>query len=119
MWSAANLGCDLPRHLCPSYRTRATSKPGHVAALAEDRKAEKYKDLPRSHWFCPLSIETMVAMGPRTLDLVRDVGRQIALETGKPKSTDFVLQRLSVAEGKLCLSVKGHYLSSFLNDMSY
>ena len=46
----------------PSYRTHATSEPGRVVALAEDRKVDKiYRDLPRSHLFCPLSIE---AMGP-------------------------------------------------------
>ena len=45
-----------------------------MAALAEDRKVDKYRDLPRSHLFCPLSIETMGAMGPRSLELVREVG---------------------------------------------
>ena len=68
-----------------------------MAALAEDRKVDKYRDLPRSPLFCPLSIETMGAMGPRSLDLVREVGRRIAMETGEPRSTDFLLQRLSVA----------------------
>ena len=64
-----------PDTFAPSYRTHATSEPGHVAALAEDRKVDKYRDLPRSHLFCPLSIETMGAMGPRSLELVREVGR--------------------------------------------
>ena len=91
-----------------SYRTHATSEPGRVAALAEDRKVDKYRDLPRSHLFCPLSIETMGAMGPRSLELVREVGRRIALETGEPRSTDFLLQRLSVAVQRgNCASVLG------------
>ena len=82
--------------------------PGRVAALAEDRKVDKYRDLPRSHLFCPLSIETMGAMGPRSLELVREVGRRIALETGEPRSTDFLLQRLSVAVQRgNCASVLG------------
>ena len=68
-----------------------------MAALAEDRKVDKYRDLPRSHLFCQLSIETMGAMGPRSLELVREVGGRIAMETGEPRSTDFLLQRLSVA----------------------
>ena len=33
----------------------------------------------------------MAAMGPRTLDLVR---RRVAMETGEPKSTDFLLQHV-------------------------
>ena len=48
-----------PDTFAASYRTHATSEPGRVAALAEDRKVDKYRDLPRSHLFCPLSIETM------------------------------------------------------------
>ena len=56
----------------------------------------------------PLSIETMGAMGPRSLELVREVGRRIALETGEPRSTDFLLQRLSVAVQRgNCASVLG------------
>ena len=79
-----------------------------MAALAEDRKADKYRDLPRSHWFCPLSIETMGAMGLRSLELVREVGRRIAMETGEPRSTDVLLPRLSVAVQRgNCASVLG------------
>ena len=95
---------------CPdtSYRAYATSEPGCVAALAEDRKADKYKNLPRSHWFSPLSIETMGTMGPKTRGLIRDVGRRIAEETGEPRSADFLLQRLSVAVQRgNCASVLG------------
>ena len=97
-----------PDTYAPSYRTHATTEPGRVAALAEEKKADKYRDLPRSHWFCPLSIESMGAMGPRTLELVRDVGRRITLETGDSRSTDFLLQRLSVAVQRgNCASVLG------------
>ena len=47
-------------------------------------------------------------MGPRSLDLVREVGRRIAMETGEPRSTDFLLQRLSVAVQRgNCASVLG------------
>ena len=74
-----------PDTYAPSYRTHATTEPGWVVALAEEKKADKYRDLPRSHWFCPLSIEFMGAMGPRTLELVRDVGRRIATDTGEPR----------------------------------
>ena len=47
-------------------------------------------------------------MGPRSLELVREVGRRIALETGEPRSADFLLQRLSVAVQRgNCASVLG------------
>ena len=111
LWKCGQLlvwDATCPDTFAPSYRTHATSEPGRVAALAEDRKVDKYRDLPRSHLFCPLSIETMGAMGPRSLELVREVGRRIAMETGEPRSTDFLLQRLSVAVQRgNCASVLG------------
>ena len=79
------------------YTSPATTGPGRVAALADEKKADKYRDLPWNHWFCPLSIDSMGVMGLRTLELVRDVGRRITTETGDSRSTDFLLQRLLVA----------------------
>ena len=42
------------------------------------------------------------------MELVREIGRRIAMETGEPRSTDFLLQRLSVAvQRRNCASVLG------------
>ena len=68
-----------------------------MAESAEDRKAEKYCGLPASHSFTPVAIETLGAIGPRSMLFLRDLGRRIALESGEPRSTDYLLQRLSVA----------------------
>ena len=69
-----------------------------MAESAEDRKAEKYRGLPASHSFTPpVAIETLGAIGPRSMLFLRDLGRRIALESGEPRSTDYLLQRLSVA----------------------
>ena len=63
-----------PDTFAPSYRAHATVEPGRVAAIAEDRKDEKYRDLPSTHWFCPIAIETMGAVGPRCAEsLLRQV----------------------------------------------
>ena len=68
----------------------------------------RWLDLPSSHLFCPISIETMGAMGPRSLTLVKEVGRRIMAETGEAKSTDYLLQRLSIAVQRgNCASVLG------------
>ena len=67
-----------------------------MAESAEDRKAEKYRGLPASHSFTLIAIETMGAIGPRSLAFLKDLGHQIAMESGEPKSTDFLLQWLSV-----------------------
>ena len=110
-WKSGRLlvwDATCPDTFAPSYRAHATVEPGRVAAGAEDRKEEKYRDLPSSHLFCPISIETMGAMGPRSLTLVKEVGRRIMAETGEAKSTDYLLQRLSIAVQRgNCASVLG------------
>ena len=59
-----------------------------MAESAEDRKAEKYyRGLPASHSFTPVAIETLGAIGPRSMLFLRDLGRRIALESGEPRST--------------------------------
>ena len=50
-----------------------------------------------SHSFTTVAIETLGAIGPRSMLFLRDLGRRIALESGEPRSTDYLLQRLSVA----------------------
>ena len=110
-WKSGRLlvwDATCPDTFAPSYRAHATVEPGRVAAIAEDRKDEKYRDLPSTHWFCPIAIETMGAMGPRSLALLKEVGRRIMSETGEAKSTEYLLQRLSVAVQRgNCASVLG------------
>ena len=45
-------------------------------------KAEKYRGLPASHSFTPVAIETLGAIGPRSMLFLRNLGRRIALESG-------------------------------------
>ena len=96
-------GCLLVWEVtCPdtfalSYRVHATQEPGKVAATAEERKSEKYRGLPPGHMFSPIAIETLGAIGPKSLALLKDLGRRIRSELGEPKSTEYLLQRLSVA----------------------
>ena len=80
-----------------SHRPYATQGAGKVAEHTEDRKADKYQDLPPSHIFTPMAVETMGAIGPRSVAFLRQLGSRIARETGEPRSTDFLLQRISVA----------------------
>ncbi len=55
----------------PSYRAHATQGPGKVA---EERKEEKCSSLPPSHWFPPIVIETMGAVGPKSMALPHSGG---------------------------------------------
>ena len=50
----------------------------------------------------------MGTVGPKSMVLLRDVGRRIAEETGEVRARDFLFQRLSVAVQRgNCASVLG------------
>ena len=86
-----------PDTLAPSYRAHATQESGKVAASAEERKCEKYQGLPPGHTFTPVAIETLGAIGPKSMVFLRELGRRIRAVTDEPKSADYLLQRISVA----------------------
>ena len=88
-----------PDTFTPFYRAHATQEPGKVTEAAEDRKCEKYMGLPPGHFFSPVAIETLGAIGPKSLALLKELWRHIRAETGEPKSREYLLQRLSVASG--------------------
>ena len=94
-----------PDTFTTSYRTQEAGK---VAENVEDRKAENYRRLPTSHSFTPIAFETMGAIGPRLMAFLMNLGRQIAMESGELKSTDILLQQLSVAVQRgNCASMRG------------
>ena len=66
-----------PDTLAPSHRAHATQESGKVAASAEERKCEKYQGLPPGHFFTPVAIETLGAIGPKSMVFLRDLGRRI------------------------------------------
>ena len=99
-WKSGRLlvrDATCPDTFAPSYRAQATQGPGKFAAADEERKEEKYCCLPAGHYFSLVAIETMGAVGPKSMALLRDVGRRIAEETGELRVRDFLFQRLSVA----------------------
>ncbi len=52
-----------PDSFAPSYDIQATTAAGEVAAHAEERKILKYRDLPVTHLFVPVAIETTGVIG--------------------------------------------------------
>ena len=108
VWSFTCVGRDMPGHFALLYRTQATQGPGKVAAVVEERKEEKYHCLLPSHYFSPVAIETMGALGSRSMALLRDIGHRITEETGESHARDFIFQQLSVAVQRgNCASVLG------------
>ena len=45
----------------------------------------------------PVGVETLGPWGPKGLQLIQEVGKFIAAETSEPRSTDFLLQLISIA----------------------
>ena len=80
--------------LAPSYASSSTSEAGAVAALAEERKINKYAAMDPSH---TLAVETLGAFGPNTATFLKDLGRRIRQTSGEEKSFPYLVQRLAVA----------------------
>ena len=92
MWDAT-----CPDTLAPSYSSHATLAAGEVAALAEERKVAKYNGLPVTHSFTPVAIETLGAIGPKSLVFLKELGWRARRQSGDERAASFLLQRLSVA----------------------
>jgi len=67
------------------------------ADLVEERKTDKYSSLGAGYSFTPVAIETLGAMGKRSLAFVRELGHRVMQSTGEVKARTYLLQRLSVA----------------------
>ena len=85
------------QRLAVSY-TRIASAPGSsVAAIAEEKKVDKYKDLSRDFVTQPVAVETLGGLGPTTLSFLTDLGHRISIISGNKRSTEFLRQRLGIA----------------------
>ena len=85
-----------PDTLAASHLNRAVVSAGSVANDAEDRKSAKYLALAPLYNFQPIAVETLGALGECATDFFQQLGRRISATTGEPRSSQFLLQRLSV-----------------------
>ena len=92
-----SVGYYIPDTFAVSFMGRATSGAGYVAALSEERKAEKYSHLTPTYLFTPVVIESSGAIGPQSRAFLWELGRCVQLESGDTNSIMYLLQRLSVA----------------------
>ena len=83
--------------LAPSHRVLASSEAGAVADDAENRKKLKYSHLDPTHYFIPVAVETLGALGRDARSFLREVGHRVAESTGDPLAHEFLIQRVAVA----------------------
>ena len=86
-----------PDTLALSYHHQATIRAGAVADLVGERKTDKYSSLGAGYSFTPVAIETLGAMGKRSLAFVRELGHRVMQCTGEVKARTYLLQHLSIA----------------------
>jgi len=81
----------------PTYLKASAARPGHAAALAELDKHRLYEDLEERYLFVAVAVETTGVFGEEGLKLIKKIGQKIRDITGEPRSTNYLLQRISVA----------------------
>ena len=86
-----------PDTLAASHLNTAVAGPGAVANEAEAKKRIKYSCLAPTFHFVPVAVETLGAIGEEANEFLHELGRRIASVTGERRSTEFLLQRLSIA----------------------
>jgi len=57
----------------------------------------KYRGLKENFHFIAVGIETLGACGPEAKALLKEIGKRLTKSTGEPRSSSFLMQRVSVA----------------------
>src|SRR6267154_96145 len=88
-----------PDTLAASYVNQSAASAGSIAARAEQNKRTKYVLLMQSEGvlFTPIAIETLGTWGPAAVEICKEIGSRLAIESGDPRSLFFLKQRLGLA----------------------
>ena len=92
VWDATCVDTFAPTNIINS-----AVNPSSAAEAAERGKRQKYRVLGDIYQFEPLAFETTCVFGPSTLNTVNDLGRRLKAETGEPRETLWLKQRLGLA----------------------
>ena len=82
--------------LASTYVSASSQNAGSAAAAAETRKITKYSHLSTNYNFIPIALETFGAWGKDTEELFSEIERRIRLNSGEPKTMEFLRQRISI-----------------------
>src|SRR5690349_12634142 len=80
----------------PTYVASCIVNPGSAARVGEELKKRHYNFLQDRFIFVPVAIETSGVWGSEGLRLVKETGRRITQVTGEPRSTQYLIQRISL-----------------------
>src|SRR6218665_933881 len=72
------------------------STTGGAAEQPAERKRAKYANLPATHDFIPLAIESLGPINITGMDFLQDLGQRMTEATDDPRETTYLFQRLSI-----------------------
>ena len=81
-----------------------------MAGMVEAKKTMKYSCLSPTHTIMPVAIETLGAIGPRSLVFLKDLGARMRQQSGEERAGQYVLHAATVsgsAKRQCCVS-EGH-----------
>ena len=101
--------------LAKSYVHTTASTIAGAAELADTRKMSKYLNLSSSYHVIPLAFETMGPMNSSGVEFIRDLGRKMTKQSGDPRETSFLWQRLSISLQRFnAVCFRGCFQSDFV-----
>ena len=80
-----------------TYLNQCALQAGHAANTAEHNKTTKYQALRDRYIFQPVAFETSGVLGCSTMTFLCDIGRKMTAESGDPRETAWLRQRVSIA----------------------
>ena len=92
----------------PSYLHLAVREAGAVAAAAEERKKIKYSNLTSSYCFTAVAVETSGALGPATMNFIKDLGRRLTQATGEEATVSPTAEIVSFCTVRKCCLCYGY-----------
>lgn len=83
--------------LAPSYINESSKKSRSIAEKAERLKHNHYIHLKENYLFTPIAFESLGCMGPETKIFIEKLGLKMKAASGESRSTDYLLQKVSIA----------------------
>jgi len=92
LWDTTCVDSFAPCHIANSSKSL-----GFAACEAKTKKINKYAALCHDYHFVPVGVETTGVLGKHATKFFKILGHKLKLATGEPRSSSFLLQRLSIA----------------------